>query len=346
MPREERLENLRELILPTFPMGYSGDIIGRIIEHCPGLESWNIPNANNDDAAKPLYRTIAETVQRQHRQGQESRYLGHLAAELYTENCRGEGWMDIMNALPEQRVESVTLDWHMDAFPNKFVPALLRHSEVLRSVIFKNSQMVESRTVATILGQCRGLETFWAIKRRQYYGVKGVALEIDHATEQEWACERIKSLRCTVDLAVLEQFGKVSQPPKEYWQKLRSFYTQLGKLTELKELEIFIAPSLYPLRLLNGLSLEEEDKETGRQGFLSLLGGLKKLRVLHGSFWSGTEEPIATFGQLEAEWIVCHWPALETIDLLPEEYMKLAGFRIPKHLEWLHETKPELKFFR
>ncbi|KAK3837801.1 MAG: LOW QUALITY PROTEIN: hypothetical protein JOS17DRAFT_731884 [Linnemannia elongata] len=351
MPREERLENLRELRLPTFSMGYSGDDIGRIMEHCPGLESWNIPIIKSDDAAEALYRLIGETVQRQQRQGQESRHLRHLNADLYSANCRGDGWIGIINALPEQYVESVTFDWYLDAFPDKFVPALLRHSEVLRSVIFKNSQKVESRTLATILAECRGLETFWTITQKRDWR-KDATLEVGHATEQEWACEKIKSLRFKVDLAVREHSDKIGKPLKEHWQELRSFFTQLGRLTELEKLEIIVesprrskyiprnmSTPLSSLRLLTVLpSLEEEDKETGRQGFLSLL--------VEDLLWVGIEEPPATLGQMEAEWIVSHWPALEAIELLPEGYMNNPGLQIPKHLEWLRERKPELKLSR
>ncbi|KAF8947239.1 hypothetical protein BGZ47_009868 [Haplosporangium gracile] len=221
--REESLVNLKELLLPICPVRYSDHDIIRIMEHCPALESWDISSFVDDVGAK--------------------------------------SWVRIMDSLLDQHVESVNFDQYLDACPDKFVPALLRHSEVLQSVILKNSHGIESRTLAMILGQCHGLGTFWATMPKEEYGKEFVALALNHAIEREWVCTGIKSLRFTVDLAVQEYSGttgsgggsgrrteraagmksflKVDQPPKEHWQKLEAFYTQLGKLVKLKDLEIF-----------------------------------------------------------------------------------------------------------
>ncbi|KAF9146100.1 hypothetical protein BGX30_004380 [Mortierella sp. GBA39] len=385
MAREEPLENLKELELPTCSVRYRGHDISRIMEHCPALESWYIPRIFDDVGAKALSRTIRETAYQQHGRGQASRYLRHLLSNRQPRTptiYHGEGWVRVLDSLPDQHVESVDFDQYLDSYPDKFVPALLRHSEVLRSVVFKNSHRIESRTVATILGQCHGLETFRATMPKEDAGRGFVALALNHAIEREWVCTRIKSLRFTVDLAVQEYSGsgtagrsggdssgraaymssflKVEQPPKEHWTKLGAFYSQLGKLVELEDLEIFVAPppmrttgnvvplfmntASYSLRSLTGLlSLEEEDKETGKRGFLSLLGSLKKLRVVQGCFRTGTVETIETFGEREAEWILENWPALEAIEFLPEWYGSLEGFSMPKQLKGLHEKKPDLK---
>ncbi|KAK3837760.1 MAG: hypothetical protein JOS17DRAFT_731769 [Linnemannia elongata] len=387
--REELLVNLKELELPTCSVRYSGHSISRIMEHCPALESWDIPRFVDDVGAKALSRTIRETVHQQHGRGQALQYLCHLTSKKHSHPqnfYHGEGWVRVLDSLPDQHVESVDFDHYQEAYPDKLVPALLRHSEVLRSVVLKNSHRIESRTVATILGQCHGLETFQATMPKEVAGRGFVALALNHAIEREWACTGIKSLRFTVDLAVQEYSGsvtagrggdvgrsgraagtssflKVDQPPKEHWTKLGAFYSQLGKLVELEDLEIFVAPppmgttrdtlpvfmnsASYSLRSLTGLlSLEEEDKETGKRGFLSLLGGLKKLRVVQGCFRTGTVESIGTFGECEAEWILENWPALEAIEFLPEWYGSLEGFSMPKQLKGLHEKKPDLKLSR
>ncbi|KAG0282154.1 hypothetical protein BGZ96_000786 [Linnemannia gamsii] len=380
--REGSLENLKVLILPFLILGIHGDNVTRIMEHCPVLESWDIPNIIKGAGDKALYRMIRETVHRQHAQGQESRYLCHLRASQPGAFCNGEGWTDIMDSLPDQHVKSVDFNRYLDAHPDKFVPALLRHSETLRSVVLKNSQRIGSRTLAAILGRCHGLETFWATMAEKEYGKEYVALALNHAIEQEWACQGIKSLRFTVDLAVQEYSGtttsrgggvgstatatpsglfNVDLLPKKQWQKLGVFYTQLGKLVELEDLEIFVAPppmeetyipadiipQSYPSRSLTGLlSLEEEDKETGKRGFLSLLGGLKKLRVVQGCFRTETVETIETFGQREAEWVLENWPALETIEFLPEGHGSLDEVSMPKHLQGLRQKKPSLKLCR
>ena len=266
--REEYLVNLKELELPTCSLRYNGHSISRIMEHCPALESWDIPRFVDDVGAKALGRTIRETVYQQHGQGQASRYLCHLTSNQQPRPrifYQGEGWVRVLDSLPDQHVKSVDFDHYLDAYPEKFVPALLRHSEALRSVVLKNSHRIESRTVATILGQCHGLETFWATLPKEDAGRGFVALALNHAIEREWVCTGIKSLRFTVDLAVQEYSGsgttgrgggggssgraagmssflKVGQPPKEHWTKLGAFYSQLGKLVELEDLEIFVAP--------------------------------------------------------------------------------------------------------
>ncbi|KAF9294728.1 hypothetical protein BGZ88_003447 [Linnemannia elongata] len=383
--REEPLESLKELELPTCSARYSGHGISRIMAHCPALESWDIPRFVDDVGAKAVDRTIRETAHQQHGRGQATRYLCHLTSKRKPQPpdfYHGESWIRVLDSLPIQHVESVDFDQYLDSFPDKFVPALLRHSEVLRSVVLKNSHRIESRTLKTILGQCHGLETFWATMPKEDAGKGFVALALNHAIEREWVCTGIKSLRFTVDLAAQEYSGsgtvggsggggfsgraanlssflKIDQPPKEHWTKLGAFYSQLGKLVELEDLEIYVAPppmrtipvfmntASYSLRSLTGLlSLEEEDKQTGKRGFLSLLSDLKKLKVVQGCFRTGTIETVGTFGEREAEWIVENWPALKAIEFLPEWYGSLEGFSMPKQLKSLHEKKPDLKLSR
>ncbi|KAF9341311.1 hypothetical protein BGZ91_009605 [Linnemannia elongata] len=282
--REESLERLKELVLPSYKMGYTADQIRRMLRHCPVLERWDIPCLRDDRAAEAL------------------------------------------------------------------------------------TEKITSRTIAMILSRCHGLEKFWATGT---YG-QPIYLNLNDAIEQEWVCKEIKDLRITVDLSALskQEQGRSAGgerrkveagesldflATKEYWTSLGIFYTQLGKLTKLEALELIAADvergwnwsSTYMSEALPGLlSLEEEDKETKKRGFLSLLGGLKKLRVVHGSFWSGSRAASKTFGQRETEWVVKNWPALEQVELLPQKYMRYAAFDMPKHLEWLRKEKPELKLCR
>ncbi|KAH7041713.1 hypothetical protein BKA57DRAFT_472547 [Linnemannia elongata] len=369
--REESLERLKELVLPSYKMGYTADQIRRILRHCPVLERWDIPCLRDERAAEALTGMIREMVlQEGHGLIHQSRkaLLRHLSSKHPWRDSRGERLVSVLDALPEQRVESVQLNQFMDTFPDAFAPALLRHCEALQSIVFLHLEKITSRTIAMILSRCHGLEKFWATGT---YG-QPIYLNLNDAIEQEWVCKEIEDLRITVDLSALSKQGlgrsaggerrKVEAgesfdilATKEYWTKLGIFYTQLGKLTELEALELIAADvergwnwsSTYMSEALPGLlSLEEEDKETKKRGFLSLLGGLKKLRVVHGSFWSGSRDASKTFGQRETEWVVKNWPALEQIELLPQKYMRYAGFDMPKHLGWLREEKPELQLCR
>ncbi|KAF9151358.1 hypothetical protein BG015_006773 [Linnemannia schmuckeri] len=374
--REEPLESLKELALPSFRMGYTADHVRRILRHCPVLETWDIPCVRNEEAAEAMTRMVREMVSRAE-QGQEQGHrhglgrelkkslLRHLTAKYPWQDCRGERWASVLDALPEQQVESMEFSLYTDVFPDKFVPALLRHCEVLQSVVFLDVQKIRSSTLATILRRCHGLQKFWATG---LYG-RSIFLDLNDAIEQEWICKDIKDLRITVDLSVLSSQGmgnsgsaarsrKVDYgepfdlpPTREYWMKLKMFYTQMGKLTELEVMELIAAGlesrSTYMSEALTGLlSLEEEDKDTGKRGFLSLLSGLKKLRVVHGSFWSESWAARRTFGQRETEWIAENWLTLEEIELLPRKYMMRGGVNLPEHLKWLREKKPELKLCR
>ncbi|KAG0282155.1 hypothetical protein BGZ96_000787, partial [Linnemannia gamsii] len=355
--REEPLENLRELVLPIFRKGYTADHILRILRQCPALETWDIPSVRNKEAGEVMTRTIREMAIRdehsqgrehgqEHEQGQESKsrfYLRHLTVRDPWLDNGGEKWISVMDALPEQQVQSTEFFKYQDSYPERTLPALLRHCDTLQSIIFQDTENINNRTLATILRRCRGLETFWVTG---LYGLP-ITLYLDTAIQQEWVCTGLKDLRITVDLSVLllqrmergdipagpegrriyretVAVSRIDDPPtKEYWAKLEKFYTQLGKLTCLEVLELLTAKiqsganhMAHPLPGL--LSLQEEDERNWRRGFLSLLSGLKKLRVVHGSLWAGSEDSTVTFGQRETEWILENWPALESIEFLPE----------------------------
>ncbi|KAF9130191.1 hypothetical protein BGW39_003373 [Mortierella sp. 14UC] len=55
------------------------------------------------------------------------------------------------------------------------------------------------------------------------------------------------------------------------------------------------------------------DESTGRQGYLSWLDGLVKLREVRGHMQATTSETLRTVGQREVEWMLGHWPKLETV---------------------------------
>ncbi|KAG0279327.1 hypothetical protein BGZ95_001576 [Linnemannia exigua] len=353
MAREGSLRNMKELVLPSMRMGYSSGLIRRIMRCCPALESWDIPCLRDNHAAQELFTTIRERVCR----------LRHLTAMDPWHDSRGERWIGVMSTLPEQQLQSVDFVKYQGA--DGFLPAILRHSETLRSIIIREALIVRSTTLATILQQCRGLETFWVT------GDFGslIAVELEEAIGAEWVCNGLRDLRITVDLngkgsedvhgsrdggcggipTELEMDCRL-QSSRKHWTTLEAFYTQLGKLIQLETLELFVwtrHDACYTNQSFTGLlSLKEEDMKTGKKGFLSLLKGLKKLRVIQGCFQARTMEAMETFGQREVEWIVDNWPALEMIELLPKRYKLVAGFEIPEHVQWLHEKKPKLNLAR
>lgn len=128
---------------------------------------------------------------------------------------------------------------------------------------------------------------------------------------------------------------------------LEKFYRQLGAQTELEMLELWrIEPATSdddydPLQDLTFPALLSlGDPVAGRPGFLELWGGLKKLRSLHGSFSSYTDENKVIIGMKEVQWLAEAWPALEEADFCPEPPYG-EGELLP-HFKWLNEVRPEV----
>ncbi|KAF9902020.1 hypothetical protein EC991_005403 [Linnemannia zychae] len=89
------------------------------------------------------------------------------------------------------------------------------------------------------------------------------------------------------------------------------------------------------------------EKSIGRPGYLSLLGGLTKLRELRGWVQATTTETSKTVGQKEMEWMIEHWPRLEVIELLPSVRDQCGRSRhlhrldlSPPHIVWFQQQRP------
>ncbi|KAF9091740.1 hypothetical protein BGX23_004889 [Mortierella sp. AD031] len=146
--------------------------------------------------------------------------------------------------------------------------------------------------------------------------------------------------------------------------RLRWFYWQLGRLTELEYLDLK-ATSGFPEEELSGqlrpyseftfprlLSLsdpstaEQAGGARGKVGYLSELGQLKKLKVLRGSFRVDRPAVRANMGQREVEFIHDHWPELRRAEFLPNDYETNPDVNIPSHMQWLLERRPWLRLCR
>ncbi|KAG0321411.1 hypothetical protein BGZ97_011409 [Linnemannia gamsii] len=128
---------------------------------------------------------------------------------------------------------------------------------------------------------------------------------------------------------------------------LEKFYRQLGVQTELEVLELWRIESFTldddpdPLRDLTFPALLSlGDPVAGRPGFLGLWGELKKLRSLHGSFSSYTDENKVIFGMKEVQWLADAWPALKEADFCPE--FPYGDGELMPHFKWLNEVRPEV----
>ncbi|KAF9080873.1 hypothetical protein BGX23_001557 [Mortierella sp. AD031] len=359
--RQEPLLNLKELLLPACPQGYTAEEICPILEHCPNLDCWSIPDFKYDSTRTEVLRVFRETIPR--RYGHPSRLLAITSTPCL--QFRGEGVIEIMEALPEQQLRDIVCQHFYDASHVRFAAAIMRHSETLQNFLINRSNGVQSSTIQTVLANCKALKVLWVSSNR---GGGSIRLLLEDAVAQDWACTRLDQLKIFMDLGSSGALGDVlltEVEQQERWVKLEKFYRQLGRLTELSILDIRCVRGLNTL--MGGLTIPyqklslpgllslpkaeegEEGPGTGvgrKRGYLHLLARLKDLRMIRGSFWAHTVENREMVGQAEMEWIVKTFPKLEQFELMPENYQALGGYVVPEHLRWLQRERPQLVLFR
>lgn len=266
-----------------------------------------------------------------------------------------------------------------------------RHSHMLTTVTFEWSQQLCSKTIQGILFGCIALETLRLASGKYDSVRRNYQLDLEDAVAMPWGCTRIKFLKLAINLGgdlegdsngdlnweMGRQAGNedcmptyvnavllktlysrelpivLTESEQERMRLLQKLYRQLGSLSLLETLKIFVATT--PDRGVNycccsfpGM-LMLEDKKKGRPGFLDLLGGLRNLKKLVGSVSAYTKETRLAMGQTELEWMVDHWPKLERIALEPPghpEFRGHGGCRSRSDngfMHWLQSQRPNLK---
>ncbi|KAF9093136.1 hypothetical protein BGX23_003602, partial [Mortierella sp. AD031] len=114
-------------------------------------------------------------------------------------------------------------------------------------------------------------------------------------------------------------------------EQLERFYRQIGTLNYLEHLElraIDVGPdpgvhlaAMVPYRRMSfpGMLYLPGDGASEQPGYLQLLSGLTKLRILRGSVSATTEEISATMGWPEAQWMVTPWTGLEVAEFFDQD---------------------------
>ncbi|KAF9931362.1 hypothetical protein FBU30_010397 [Linnemannia zychae] len=241
-----------------------------------------------------------------------------------------------------------------------------RHSTTLRFLSFGSCQDIGTKAIQTILTQCEALEHLNVI----YSGGSDQNLQcihLDDAVLFPWACNKIQNL--TLTIAIPEQpFHRIEEDTVPYYNRslptllsteekvqfkyLEVFYRQIGVLTELVKLDlraIFFDPeNIHPASTYfmtntfpGMLSLGCE--ESGRVGYLHLLGGLSKLRILNGSVSVTTGESRVTVGMEEVKWMNKHWSSLMTTSFFQCWWLKDSLENLRPY-EWLREQRPGIIF--
>ncbi|KAF9150010.1 hypothetical protein BG015_008181 [Linnemannia schmuckeri] len=209
--------------------------------------------------------------------------------------------------------------------------AIQQHSLTLRDIRLYNCEQVDDGLVVEILSRCVSLERFEVIPKDITLSVK-----IDPLVSQKWACVSLRYLNLTICWGEFEatQPYYLQQPEAlestkdmERWDKLETFYRQIGNLLSLEVLDIkAITPpkkNTTNAYVTFPQLLALQGRAKGRRAYLSWLGRLKNLRQIRGpSFRVSHSEIDATLGKAEAKHMLDVWPKLELLDLL-EPYGKL-----------------------
>ncbi|KAF8929888.1 hypothetical protein BGZ47_000831 [Haplosporangium gracile] len=187
--------------------------------------------------------------------------------------CFGEHVRTIMEALPQQRLESL----------------VCRYTNDLSSGA--GGMSAANLEVFTVTTDCEELSN--------------ISLALADAVQGVWICTNIRELRIAVwitangrDPAYFEDPGKGTwvEEKCQHWDNLGRLHTQIGVLTNLEILDLKVAGELNYVSdishteiILPGL-LALDDPDKGKIGCLSKLAGLTILRELRGSFiWTNPE---------------------------------------------------------
>ncbi|KAG0292774.1 hypothetical protein BGZ96_003705 [Linnemannia gamsii] len=333
--RQEPLLQLKSLSLGALDEGTTEEDIRSLFQHCPNITTLTMPPIPSDiNDIQRLGQEIAQYCPK----------LSDLSFRAFGmgSDVAGELLVWILEALPQQQVTSLYCSDHLPPFTalglggsSDAGSIFRRHSSTLRTITVSGCQNIDSKAIQTILVGCEALEDFaitWETGSEQ----QSLCLHLEDAIEIPWACTRIQRLDLWIAIpdeplhrlaeGVVPYYNRplpttLSKEETAQFRMLESFYQQIGMLTELQFLNLsalFFDPrengrrfsyELFDSTFPGLLSLGS--RETGRLGYLHLLGGLTKLRSLDGSVSATTEEGKAALGMGEVIWMEQHWPALE-----------------------------------
>ncbi|KAF9088112.1 hypothetical protein BGX23_007641 [Mortierella sp. AD031] len=321
--RETPMDGLKELVLwrPWETVNMEAYI--PIYQHCPNVEKLDITNLNVDNPYMLAALISALCPKVRHLR---SSHIGLLDT--------GTVLSMIATALPEQQLES--LDFEYVAFNQRVrIPKemLERHSTSLRALYLPGVVPIDTKAMRVIFDECKSLEI---LRTHSHHRGTGPQIDLADAISRSWACTNLRRLELAVAIPDLPLGGPNSDTPyylragplvlseseRVLFAQLEKLYRQVASLTELRYLDLraeerrawstnrgdfdrtYVKKSFLMLMSLG-------DRRTGRKGYLDLLDGLTKLRVLRGSVYLDVEETEETVDVREAVWMDAHFPVLE-----------------------------------
>ncbi|KAG9068226.1 hypothetical protein KI688_011821 [Linnemannia hyalina] len=353
MPRRQGpFLGLRDLHLGEVERIFSRDNFQSILQQCPNLIALAMPKRSRISDVQQLAGEIVQWCPRL-----SDLSNGSNGFKWGSDNVRE--LMDwIVGALPPQQLTRFISNGERADIQGLDNPGSMfrRHSTTLREISLNGYKNIDIKVVQTILVGCEALESF-RVHFPTYGDTHRHCLHLDDAIEIPWACIKLQELQLTIAIPERPFFSPADgtipyyyRPPPttlsaeeiQQFRELESFYRQLGKLTQLRRLDlqalyfdpITMRDSSWDFRDMSfpGM-LSLGSKKRGRPGYLRLLGGLTKLKTLVGSVAANTKETSMTFGMDEVVWMDKHWPALER-----------AGFLMvpsigPNPLNWFLEQR-------
>ncbi|KAG0366262.1 hypothetical protein BGX24_003783 [Mortierella sp. AD032] len=315
--RKEPLGKLTDWRLITNRIDIDVEVFISVLKFLPELTSMDVPSIG--------FQAPVHTFDAAIRISKACPKLRNLSKRHIHTDKEGTMVMALLHNIPINTVESLQIA-RLTEDVRTFGDALDFHKESIKSIVFDECRWIAAESLVSIFFQSSVLEVF----RISMYRGSMFKVLLEDLVRQQWASNKFKDLK--LYLQFVDNRHDAEQPAEldttdstPNWAiDLERFYRQIGALTQLRTLDLRIAASMYT-QDKNGKDimyydktfvgmLTLEDRSAGRVGWLQLLGGLKSLEELHGSFNIDAMQEHFEFGQREADWIVEHWPKLKFIE--------------------------------
>ncbi|KAF9115772.1 hypothetical protein BGW39_002967, partial [Mortierella sp. 14UC] len=347
--RKEPLRRLTDWKLINRYGNIDGDIFISLLEFLPELTSMDVPSIGFQ---APVHTFDAAT-----RISKACPKLRNLSKRHIHTDKEGTMALALLHKMPINTVESLQVAW-LSEDVRTFGDGLGFHRESVKSIVFDVCRWIAAESLASIFFQSSALEVF----RISMNHASVFKIPLEGMVRQQWASNKFTDVKLYLRLPDNHKEAKQPAEPDttipNWAVDLERFYRQIGALALLRILDLRVAVPRYSLDRSGALitykaktfagMLTLEDRAAGRLGWLQLLGGLKNLEELHGSFNIGSMVAGFEFSQHEADWIVDHWPRLGFIELYTHHKdAEVEGAdSVPLYysamVEFLHDLNPPL----
>ncbi|KAG0276440.1 hypothetical protein BGZ96_003280 [Linnemannia gamsii] len=354
--RQDVLPALTELglLVPSFhDSTIPVNDIRKVLERCPNLDKISVHHLNVWTDESALADVLPDCCPQ----------LRRITHDAYLSERSARSLNALMMTLPQgqlKELEYKSYSGDLNIIGSTKL-AILRHSSSLQRIVFESCGVSQSRSIGLVLSECIGLEELELCPNNGFWA-SCTYLE-DAVAAMPWACTNIRHLSIAIARTALpgdpvyktsgqEPFYNRSEPTalseeeSAQFTLLERLFQQIGSLAELRRLNLRSFITIGVRRMVEGQDYLKNtfpgmmslgDVETGRRGFLDLLGGLRKLQEICGSVYASTPEGRATVGWAEARWMHDNWSDLR----VAEYYFK--DEEPEEHFQWLRDQRQRWK---